>query len=127
MILPCDKGKSVCVMTKEQHKAKVNDLLSDTDTHEQLQKDPTPLFTRKVREALKSVENKGNIPRSQYLQLYPSDPLSPLFYGLPKVHKPGVPLRPIVSTVGSVTYPLAKYLARLLALLVGNTSSHIRN
>ena len=35
-------------------------------------------------------------------------------YGLPKVHKDGVPLRPIVSCIDSYTYNLAKYLVRIL-------------
>ena len=37
-------------------------------------------------------------------------------YGLPKIHKPGNPLRPIVSSTGSVSYSLSKYLATLLDL-----------
>nr|VZI48083.1 unnamed protein product [Spirometra erinaceieuropaei] len=32
------------------------------------------------------------------------------FYGLPKVHKPGVPLRPIVSLRGTPTFGLSKWL-----------------
>ena len=127
MILPSDKGKSVCVLTKEQYRSKVDNLISDMDTYEQLQRDPTPTYARKVREALKSIETKGKIPRSLYLQLYPSDPMPPLFYGLPKIHKSGVPLRPIVSTIGSVSYTLAKYLARLLGPLVGRTDAHVKD
>ena len=38
----------------------------------------------------------------------------PKFYGLPKVHKDGMPLRPIISSIGSVTYKTAKQLARIL-------------
>ena len=127
MFLPSDKGKSVCVLTKEQYRSKVEDLLEDGETYEELQGDPTLSYTRKVRGALKSIETKGNLTRGQYLQLYPSDPLPPLFYGLPKVHKPDVPLRPIVSMVGSVTYDIAKHLAPILAPLVGNSECHVRN
>ncbi|VDN49537.1 unnamed protein product [Dibothriocephalus latus] len=32
------------------------------------------------------------------------------FYGLPKIHKPNVPLRPIVALKGSPTYNLAKWM-----------------
>ena len=126
-ILPSEKGRSVCVLTVEQYKEKVSELVSDIDTYEKLNKDPTSMFVRKVRECLKAVEMKGYITRAQYLSLYPSDPSPPLFYGLPKVHKPGVPLRPIVSTIGSVTYNLAKYLARLLTPLVGQTDSYVKD
>ena len=45
--------------------------------------------------------------------------MSSKFYGLPKVHKPGNPLRPIVSSTGTATYHTAKELARILKPLVG--------
>ncbi|BHF60629.1 hypothetical protein SprV_0100359400 [Sparganum proliferum] len=43
------------------------------------------------------------------------------FYGLPKMHKEGAPLRPIVSLRGTPTYGLAKWLFRSLKFL--NTES----
>ena len=43
------------------------------------------------------------------------------FYGLPKIHKPDTPLRPIVSSCGSVTYGVAKELAKILKPLVGKS------
>ena len=39
-------------------------------------------------------------------------------YGLPKVHKSGTPLRPIISAVGTYNYKPAKYLNSILAPLV---------
>ncbi len=48
-------------------------------------------------------------------------------YGLPKIHKDNVPLRPIISTIRSATYDLAKYLAKIISLLVGQTSSYVKN
>ena len=45
----------------------------------------------------------------------------PKFYGLPKIHKEGVPLRPIVSSRGAVSYETAKKLARILKPLVGKS------
>ena len=52
---------------------------------------------------------------------YSSDGLCPRFYGSPKIHKPGIPLRPIVSLVNSPTYAMSGYLARILSPVVGNT------
>ena len=49
------------------------------------------------------------------------------FYGLPKLHKPNIPLRPIVSSIGSPTYNLSKELARILSPLRGKTTSYIKN
>ncbi|VDN10108.1 unnamed protein product [Dibothriocephalus latus] len=39
------------------------------------------------------------------------------FFGLPKVHKPGVPLRPIVSLRGTGTFGLSKWLYQRLSFL----------
>ena len=36
-----------------------------------------------------------------------SEALPPRLYGLPKIHKEDVPLRPIVSAIGSPTYNLS--------------------
>ena len=46
---------------------------------------------------------------------------------LPKIHKPGIPLRPIISSIGTVTYNKAKELARILKPLVGLSEHHIQN
>ena len=51
----------------------------------------------------------------------------PKFYGLPKIHKPDTPLRPIVSSCGSVTYGVAKELAKILEPLVGKSPHHINS
>ena len=48
-------------------------------------------------------------------------------YGLPKIHKEDTPMRPIVSTINSPSYKLAKELARILTPLAGNTAYTVRN
>ena len=50
-----------------------------------------------------------------------------MFYGLPKIHKPDTPLRPIVSSHGFVTYGVAKELAKILKPLVGKSPHHINS
>ena len=59
--------------------------------------------------------------------LYSSDSSSSRFYGLPKIHKPGIPLRPIVSFVDSRTYAISSYLARTLSPAVGNTDFIVKS
>ena len=70
---------------------------------------------------LLDLKKAGRISDSTYKMLYSSDGLCPRFYGLPKIHKPGIPLRPIVSFVNSPTYAISGYLARILSPVVGNT------
>ena len=59
--------------------------------------------------------------------MYPMGCTSPKFYGLPKIHKTNIPLRPIVSSRGSVTSGVAKVLAKTLKPLVGKSPHHIQS
>ena len=62
-----------------------------------------------------------------YRRLYPTGASPPKFYGLPKVHKSGMPLRPIVSSIGYVTYETSKELSRIFKPLVGRSPHHVQN
>ena len=62
-----------------------------------------------------------------YRRMYPIGAVIPKFYRLPKVHKANTPLRPIVSGIGSVSYGVAKELARIIKPLVGSTEHHVNN
>jgi hypothetical protein len=59
--------------------------------------------------------------------LRPTGYRPPRLYGLPKVHKEGVPLRPILNNIGTPTYQLAKHLTGLLDQLTGNSTHHVKN
>lgn len=59
-------------------------------------------------------------------KLIEGNPITPRIYGLPKIHKEGAPLRPIVNTIGGPTYLVAKYLALKLRPLVGLTKSFVK-
>ena len=59
--------------------------------------------------------------------MYPTGAGIPKFYGLPKVHKAGVPLRPIVSSRGPVTYNTSKGLARIFKPLAGRSTFSVQN
>eukprot|EP00057_Strongylocentrotus_purpuratus_P004876 XP_003729674.1 PREDICTED: uncharacterized protein LOC100893500 [Strongylocentrotus purpuratus] len=52
---------------------------------------------------------------------------SPILFGQPKIHKPLIPLRPIISTRGSSCYNTARHLANILQPLVGQTQHHVTN
>ena len=67
-----------------------------------------------------------------YHQLKCDKDVTPKFYGLPKIHKSDVPLRPIVSFIGAPTYSLVKFLFGVLSSLlsleytVQNSSQFVR-
>ncbi|BHF70575.1 hypothetical protein SprV_0301362700 [Sparganum proliferum] len=55
----------------------------------------------------------------------PQDTALARFYGLPKVHKDGASLRPIVSLKGTPTYGLAKWLFRRLKFLTAESDTTV--
>ncbi|XP_042202441.1 uncharacterized protein LOC121852537, partial [Callorhinchus milii] len=57
----------------------------------------------------------------------PSAARPPRLYGLPKIHKEDTPLRPIVSTINSPTYKLARFLSEILRPFTGKTTSAVLN
>ena len=48
-------------------------------------------------------------------------------YGLPKLHKPGIPMRPIVSFCGSPTYQLSRYLTTILQPLTDKSRRKLQS
>ena len=127
LILPADKGRATVVLEKTEYDEKMLEMLSDEKIYKKLGKDPTPSMERKLNALLLQLKKKGSIPAGLYHQIRSSGGLTPLLYGLPKVHKPGVPLRPIVSFYSSPSYQLSKHLSMILAPLIGNSVSHVHN
>jgi len=56
-----------------------------------------------------------------YKRLHCNNSTPPSFYGLPKIHKPERPLRPIASSIGSTTHAISKHLVSILSPLRKNT------
>ena len=102
-------------------------LLADKNTYRPLKMDPTNRQKNRLINILRSIKSEGRLEDHIYKKMYPTGASSPKLYGLPKIHKQNIPLRPIVSSQGSVSYEAAKELARILTPLSGNTIHQINN
>ena len=120
-------GPASQLSVQREPTVRILQLLSDPTTYRKLPKDPTTTQENKVIRVLKKLEKDNEIPTSLYNRLRPSGSLPPRIYGLPKIHKPSTPLRPIVSCIKSPTYQLAKYIASVISPLAGQTDSHVSN
>ena len=127
IILSADKGNCVVVMDKIEYREKALSLLSDKNTYTVLKSDPTGKTQRDLNAKLLLLKKSNIISETTYKMLYSSDGLSLRFYGLPKIHKPEIPLRPIVSFVNSPTYGVSSFLAKILSPVVGNTENTVKN
>ena len=99
------------VMDKQDYINKANQLLNQ-NTYKVIPKDPTTTIKNKLINILKVIKTKTGLGSYSYKAMYPTGCVPPKFYGLPKIHKPDTPLRPIVSSCGSVTYGVAEELAK---------------
>lgn len=119
LILRQDKGRGVVIMNKFDYVNKSMAFLRG-DEFECLESDPTKSFQARVQRVLLSM--KKNFTPTQYKRLYPSSSRPGLYFGLAKVHKlrddsrdvDHLPLRPVISNIGTATYHVSKYLANLL-------------
>ena len=121
VILKQDKGKGVVVLDRSKYMEKCLSILS-TSQFAEMDHDPTAYIEGKVRRALRKIKNK--LPSFVYSKIYPTGSSPGKFYGTAKLHKVSsnstveqLPLRPIISNIGTATYDLAKYLAQLLKTL----------
>ena len=113
IISKADKGNTVVIMNRETYDNKVEEFLKN-DIFSILPRDPTPKFQQEVKSLVNSCESIFNRYSRTYLVM---NPISPRLYGLPKIHKPSTPIRPVVSYVNAPTQKVAKTLNNLFRSL----------
>ena len=115
-------------MNKTDYHDKMDALINDKQTYEELKRDPrtlTPTPQRKLNGKILTPKKTDAIDTQRYYRLRCSVPQPPKLVGLPKLHKPCFPMRPIVSFCGSPTYQLSKYLMTILQPLTDNLDANI--
>ena len=114
-------------MNKTDYHDKMDALVNDKQTYEELKRDPTPTLQRKLNSKILTLKKTDAIDTQRYYRLRCSVPQPPKLYGLPKLHKPGFPMRPIVSFCGSPTYQLSKYLTTILQPLTDKSRRKLQS
>ena len=116
VILPPDKGSGTVILNREDYNQKIAQILSDTDKFivDEDQKDNVLKIEQRIVNYLKDLLTRGLIDKTLFTQLCPKGSITPRMYGLPKTHKDGIPLRPILSMVGSPFHKLAQWLVEIL-------------
>ena len=127
MILNTDKGVALLVMDKKDYIRKARELLEDTNTYRPIQSYPTNKLKTKLINILKKNQSDTRMAENIYRRMYPTGVSSPKFCGLPKIHKKDIPQRPIVFSIGSVSYGVTKELARIFKPLLGSSCHHVNN
>ena len=124
-ITKADKSNSIVILDKVDYISKMHTLLDDDVTYRKLTKNPLDDVIKTFNSGLKRILKANKDLINQFFTLSPS---LPYLYGLVKTHKENNPMRPIISSAGTVTYKLSKYITKLLSPFLGTISgSHIIN
>ena len=113
-----DKGTGVVILNRSDYTTKMHNILDDATKFRKLgdapEHDRTALLERKLTRRLLELHKSGELSDAIYDRIRPVGSQRPRMYGLPKTHKSGVPLRPILSMTNSAQHELAKWLTELL-------------
>ncbi|BHF64138.1 hypothetical protein SprV_0200713700 [Sparganum proliferum] len=125
VIVPADKGRSTVVLDRTDYLQNAKGLLEDRQFYVPCAMNPVKALAREINATLLALENSGAITPTDRRMGRPQDTTLARLYGLPKVHKDGVPLRPTVSLKGTPTYGLAKWLFRRLKFLTAESDTTV--
>ena len=118
-----DKGNGVVLLNKDDYINKMNEILSDQGKFCSTSESPFKIIFRledRINRFLKQLLDSKIIDQCTYNNLYSTGSSLCTLYGLPKIHKNNVPLRPILAAYNSANYKLAKYLVSKLSFLTTN-------
>ena len=139
VVLKQDKGRGVVIMNKNKYEEKCLEHLN-TNNFIKLDIDRTNNIETNVKNAVLKIKKK--VSKDIYEKIYPSGSNPGKFYGTAKIHKLReedktnvelLPIRPIVSNIGTATYELAKYIGKIISPLgksnytINNTAEFIKS
>ncbi|XP_036322205.1 uncharacterized protein LOC118736225 [Rhagoletis pomonella] len=118
VITDADKGNKTVAMYESEYIEKINKLLEDKNTYKTSRTDPTSTLQRKNNKIVDELYKAKHINKREKQLLTSTAAAAPRLYGLPKIHKPQVHLRPIASSVKVPCYKLSKYVGEILKPLI---------
>jgi hypothetical protein len=111
-----DKGNGVVLLNRDDYIRKMKDILSDTSKIRKINEDVYHLILKledKLNRVLRNLKEK--LGQANYLYLFATGSSPGVLYGLPKVHKLGNPMRPIISSIKTFNYNLAKFIVPIIS------------
>lgn len=95
-ITRADKGNTIVIMTKNDYIKKMLSSFNDQQTYELIHNGPSRKLTKGLHDLLVHWRSLNYITKNTYFHLHNTSSILPNAYGLPKIHKAGVPLRIII-------------------------------
>jgi hypothetical protein len=111
MLAQADKGRTTVIIYKELYTNKVHNFLTENNI-QPLQKNPINKDRKHIQETLKQKNLIFNNKHVKYL--LQKSPTPPTLNAQLKLHKPNIPIRPVVNNKNAPTYKIAKKLSDIL-------------
>lgn len=121
LITKSDKGSSIVILYKDEYINKVTEFFNNNSI-ELLHKDPTLDNAKLINRAIS--ESTNLLTKNEIFSLKVTNPQAPILRGLPKIHKPSVPIRPLVNFMPSPAYRVAKKLDKIIRNEIVLENSH---
>ena len=122
LAVPFDKGIGICLMKLDVYNNKLDNIIKLPQFSKLLpkrknEKHPVLKEEERITSLLKTMKNNNKISESLYAKMKPIGSQPPRLYGLAKIHKPDVPVRPVLSMPGSAYYKIAVQVAEWLSVV----------
>ena len=138
VFLPADKGRIMVAMDRwesingeDSYEYKMKKVLIDLKAKPSIRSkkdwDLTEKVSRDGATVIDNIVKRNEITKEEGDRLKPKDCHAPRLSGLPKIHKEDVPMRGIVSTVGSPFEKLSRYLIPILRTIQVRSGLYIKN
>lgn len=128
-IKSCDKGGGIAVLNTLMYISKMEEMLNDTKFYVKINKNPTDNIKGRIQRLSNKALREGHICDKEHAYMNIQHPIMASLYGVPKIHKSEInpPFRPIVTTIGSITEPVSKYLDAILCPHVNYTPAYVQD
>ena len=118
--VPFDKGIGICIMKREMYQKKLDVILNLPQFEKVTQtrknaKNAVLKEEERILSTLKQLRNDGKINGELFEKLKPIGSQPARIYGLAKIHKQSVPVRPVLSMPGSSYHPVGIQIAEWLS------------
>ena len=122
LAVPFDKGVGICLMKRTAYNEKLSTILNLPQFQKVVQtrknaKHPVIKEQDRIIDKLKTLRDDGKIDEQLYQKFHPTGSQSARLYGLAKVHKASIPIRPVLSMPGSVYHQIALQVTNWLSIV----------
>ena len=102
-------------------------LLNDKETYSMIKNNPNLSIQNKINKLITKWKANQMIDENMAKIMTTYNGVTPRIYGIPKLHKIGIPLRPIVSNITAPTYKLSKMLNDIISKVVNQNNLSIKD